>query len=192
MLTNDYQYVIVPGWNGSPENHWQSFWQTQLGARRVEQQNWQNPELSAWVAQLEYVIASSTRPVILIAHSLGCITVAKWAVQAHRFLRYKVQGALLVAPADVERDNCPAALQGFAPIALAALPFPSIVVGSLNDSAASAERAQFFAQNWQSDYIQLGNVGHINIVSGHTQWTEGFAYLEQLVTYAQSRFARSA
>lgn len=189
MPLMDYQYVVVPGWNGSPANHWQSYWQQQLNARRVEQQNWSHPELNAWVSQLEYVIASSSRPVILIAHSLGCVTVAKWASQASRVLRNKVQGALLVAPADVERKNCPAELQGFAPIALQALPFPSIVVGSLNDSAASAERAAQFAHAWRSEYVQLGEVGHINVLSGHHQWIDGFEYLQQLTGFTDLRFA---
>ncbi|MFT0212886.1 alpha/beta hydrolase [Pseudomonas sp. F1_0610] len=192
MTAKDYQYLIVPGWNGSPENHWQSFWQVQLNARRVEQQNWSLPEVSAWLSQLEYMIASSTAPVILIAHSLGCITVAHWAMQASRFLRSKIQGALLVAPADVERANCPEALQGFAPISLQALPFPSIVVGSLNDPAASAERAAQLAQAWRSEYVQLGEVGHINVASGHHQWQEGFHYLQHLIDMADKRFASIA
>ncbi|MEG2034200.1 MAG: MBL fold metallo-hydrolase RNA specificity domain-containing protein, partial [Janthinobacterium sp.] len=44
--------------------------------------------------------AADSTPVILIAHSLGCITVAHWAATAPvQYLR-QVRGALLVAGAD--------------------------------------------------------------------------------------------
>ncbi|WP_257011042.1 alpha/beta hydrolase, partial [Pseudomonas aeruginosa] len=41
--------------------------------------------------------------------------------------------ALLVAPADVERESCAEALRNFAPISREPLPFPSVLVGSDND-----------------------------------------------------------
>jgi predicted alpha/beta hydrolase family esterase len=89
--------------------------------------------------------------VILIAHSLGCITVAHWAATAPvQFLR-QVRGALLVAPADVERPACAPALRNFAPIPTDLLPFPSQVVSSDNDAAVSAPRALELARNWGAE-----------------------------------------
>ena len=35
------RYLIVPGWHGSPDEHWQSHWYRTLpGSARVEQQDW--------------------------------------------------------------------------------------------------------------------------------------------------------
>ncbi len=54
-------------------------------------------------------------PVILAAHSLGCLAVAWWAELSPQPYGWPVAGALLVAPADVDRPNAPDELRGFAP-----------------------------------------------------------------------------
>uniref|UniRef100_UPI0019D2D5C2 RBBP9/YdeN family alpha/beta hydrolase n=1 Tax=Pseudomonas viridiflava TaxID=33069 RepID=UPI0019D2D5C2 len=103
MRSEPIRYLIVPGWQGSGDEHWQSHWQRSLpNSQRVEQADWLNPDRDAWVAQLERAIAAHATPVILIAHSLGCITVVHWAASAPVELLRRVSGALLVAPADVE------------------------------------------------------------------------------------------
>ena len=48
------RYLIVPGWHGSPDEHWQSHWQRTLpGSARVEQQDWLLPRREDWVARSE-------------------------------------------------------------------------------------------------------------------------------------------
>lgn len=174
-------YLILPGWQGSPDDHWQSHWQRCLpNASRVEQVDWHSPSPQAWVAALEREVSAADGALILVAHSLGCITVARWAAQAPRASLRKVRGALLVAPADVERPGCPAALQSFAAIPRERLPFPSLLVGSDNDHAASAPRAQQLARDWASQVVILPGAGHINVTSGHQRWEQGFAYLYRL------------
>lgn len=189
----DVRYLIVPGWQGSSAEHWQTHWQKILPeCARVEQDNWLLPQRHAWIAQLERQIAADRRPVVLIAHSLGCVTVAHWAAQASPGLLARVRGALLVAPADVERRDCPAALRNFAPMPCASLPFPSVLVGSSNDHAADARRALQFAQQWGSESVILPNAGHINVQSGHHRWEQGFAWLYQLQAQADNHYQRSA
>ena len=181
MRNESIRYLIVPGWQGSPDNHWQSHWQQSLpNSTRVEQQDWLNPQCQDWVQALELAIAADTSPVILIAHSLGCITVAHWAANASPALLRQVRGALLVAPADVERPTCAPALRNFAPIPLQALPFPSQVVSSDNDAAVTVPRALYLAQSWGAEIGLLANAGHINVKSGHQRWERGFAYLYRL------------
>lgn len=181
MSSQSIRYLILPGWQGSPELHWQSHWQRTLpNAARVEQKDWLQPEPNDWVAALQQAIEQDVSPVILIAHSLGCVTVARWAAQASRATLNKVLGALLVAPADVERERCPVAISGFAPIALQSLPFPSQLVGSDNDAAASVPRVLQLAREWGSEPAILSGAGHINVASGHQQWEQGFCYLYRL------------
>ncbi|OLU16443.1 MULTISPECIES: alpha/beta hydrolase [unclassified Pseudomonas] len=181
MRSEAVRYLIVPGWQGSGDDHWQSHWQRSLpNSARVEQLDWLAPRQQDWIAALERQIAADPRPAILIAHSLGCVTVARWAAQASTESIRRVRGALLVAPADVERPNCPEALRNFAPIARQALPFPSQLVGSDNDSAASAARAIELARDWGSEVAILSGAGHINVKSGHQRWDQGFAYLFRL------------
>ncbi|WP_404436520.1 alpha/beta hydrolase [Stutzerimonas chloritidismutans] len=193
MRSESIHYLIVPGWQGSPAAHWQSHWQRRLpNSARVEQADWQNPLREQWVAELDRSISSSAEPVILLAHSLGCITVTHWAVQASADTLERVQGALLVAPADVRRYNCPDALRNFAPIPSLALPFPSLLIGSDNDSAASASRARQLGQEWGSETVILNGAGHINTQSGHTRWEQGFAYLYRLQDRILQQVRRTA
>ncbi|XXF08612.1 alpha/beta hydrolase [Pseudomonas sp. D1-3] len=181
MRSETVRYLIVPGWQGSADDHWQSHWQRSLpNGARVEQRDWLTPRREDWVAALEQQIAADPRPAILIAHSLGCVTVAHWAAQASPAGLRRVRGALLVAPADVQRANCPEALRNFAPIPRRTLPFPSQLVGSDNDSAASAARAIELARDWGSEVAILSGAGHINVKSGHQRWDQGFAYLFRL------------
>ncbi|POG02104.1 alpha/beta hydrolase [Pseudomonas putida] len=193
MRNESIRYLIVPGWQGSPDNHWQSHWQRTLpNSARVEQQDWLNPQRRDWVQALEQAIVAERSPVILIAHSLGCVTVAHWAAQASPALLRRVRGALLVAPADVERPTCAPALRNFAPIPLQALPFPSQVVSSDNDPAVSVPRALSLAQAWGAEAGLLSNAGHINVKSGHERWEQGFAYLYRLQSRVEQRALRRA
>ena len=193
MRNESIRYLIVPGWQGSPDNHWQSHWQRTLpNSMRVEQNDWLTPQRQDWVQALEQAIAAERSPVILIAHSLGCITVAHWAAQASPALLRRVRGALLVAPADVERPTCAPALRNFAPIPTEALPFPSQVVSSDNDSAVSAPRALELARNWGAEAGILAGAGHINVKSGHQRWEQGFAYLYRLQNRMEHHALRRA
>lgn len=175
--------LLIPGWHGSGPDHWQQHWWRSLpNSALLHQQDWENPDLQDWVEQLEAAIAAlgQRQELLLVAHSLGCITVAHWAAQSSQRHLARIAGALLVAPADVERERVPAALARFAPIPDQTLPFPSILVGSENDTAASLPRAATLARVWGSDFINAGRVGHINVGSGHHRWNEGKALLRAL------------
>lgn len=181
MSSEAIRYLIVPGWQGSADDHWQSHWQRSLpNSARVEQRNWQTPSCEDWLQALEQQVLADPRPAILIAHSLGCVTVARWAAIAPVTSLRRVRGALLVAPADVERVGCPEVLRNFAPIPRHLLPFPSQLVSSDNDVAVSSARAIELARDWGSEVAILGGAGHINVKSGHQRWEQGFAYLFRL------------
>ena len=144
------------------------------------------------LAAVERHVAAAEGPLVLVAHSLGCVTLAHWAVQAAPALLAKVRGALLVAPADVERPGCPQALRNFAPIPRQRLPFPSLLVGSDNDPAATPMRALQLARQWGAEPVLLGGAGHINVKSGHCRWEQGFAYLYRLQNLIEQHARRLA
>ncbi|WP_417331376.1 RBBP9/YdeN family alpha/beta hydrolase [Halomonas cupida] len=185
---NDYHCLIIPGWCGSGDDHWQTHWQRRLPrASRTRVASWDEPERGDWVGALDRSIQCIGSPILLVAHSLGCITVAHWAARAEASLR--IAGALLVAPADVERGSVRRELSGFAPIPMNRLPFPSLVVGSTNDLAASAQRATDFAATWGSELVMLDDAGHLNLASGYRHWETGFSLLQRLVVPALSSSA---
>ena len=166
--------VIVPGWRDSGPGHWQSLWAEQIpGARRVVQDDWITPTRAAWVDSLARQIREAPGPVVVAAHSLGCIATSHLPTEvAHR-----IAGALLVAPADPERR---AVLQDFAPVPYARLPYRSIVVGSSNDPYCPVRLAGAYARAWGSEFVRLTGAGHINVESGHGDWPLGLALLQSL------------
>ena len=180
-----HHIVIVPGWNNSGPTHWQSRWAEHLpNASRVQQKNWSNPTRESWVEQLQQHIEQSPGPVLLVAHSLGCVTVAHWA---SRYFNSKVKGALLVAPADVERPNAPVPLQDFAPIPRERLPFRVHVVASDNDPYCRSLRALEFASQWAANYSLLKKAGHINADTPLGLWKEGLGWLSDLARPANQQ-----
>jgi predicted alpha/beta hydrolase family esterase len=74
-----------------------------------------------------------------------------------------VIGALLVAPADIDGDWVkPGSLyEGFRPIPMAKLPFPSVMAASTNDPYLSLDRANEFGDAWGSRIENVGPLQHI-------------------------------
>jgi predicted alpha/beta hydrolase family esterase len=91
-----------------------------------------------------------------------------------------VRGALLVAPSDLEAPLYPAGMDGFIPLPLDPLPFPTIVVASTNDEWVTLERATFFADEWGSRLVNVGDRGHVNSASALGSWPEGQELLRSL------------
>ena len=172
--------LLLPGWLDSGPGHWQTRWQERHGFARVEQHDWQRPLRGDWCARLEEVVLAQPagRPLLLAAHSLGCLLVAWWA--AHSRSTPRVAGALLVAPPDTEREDMPPNLFNWRPIARQKLPFASVAVVSSDDPYCAPPRAQAMAQAWGSELLEIGARGHINGESGLGDWPEGIALLERL------------
>lgn len=174
-----FSILTVPGWHNSGPAHWQSRWENlRPDIRRVEQDDWERPDPGSWVLQLDQAIHAARQPVILLAHSLGCITLAHWVKETGG---RGVAAALLVAPADVERADAAPALRGFAPIPLQQLPFASRLIASDNDPCCSLARAANFAAQWGSDLISIPSGGHLNAQSQLGDWPTGQVLLHDLV-----------
>ena len=169
--------VIVPGWRNSGPGHWQSLWAERLaGAVRVEmaEDDWQRPKRGAWVQAIGRTILAQPGPVVVAAHSLGCIATTHLPPEAAR----RIRGALLVAPADPERRGV---LADFAPVPYQPLPYRSVVVASTNDPFCPIRTAGAYARSWGSEVVRLQNAGHINVESGHGEWPLGLALLQSLL-----------
>lgn len=168
--------LLVPGYQNSGPGHWQSLWEGSLrGARRVEMPNWDFPHKVGWVETLDEAIAACTEPPILVGHSLGCLAIVHWAEGHDR----EVLGALLAAPADVERPDALEATRSFVPIPRLRLAFPAIVAASSDDPFLSQARARTLAADWGARFVDLGPCGHLNQASGHGPWPRGEALLAE-------------
>jgi predicted alpha/beta hydrolase family esterase len=173
------QVFIVPGLGSSGPEHWQTYFErAQPEFIRIEQREWDVPDRAEWVARLEAALDGyDLSQVVLVAHSLGCVTIAHWAEK----YGHRIKGALLVAPSDVETAHYAAfPTTGFAPMPLARLPFPSKVVFSQNDEWVTPARARQFAEAWGSELVDIGAAGHINAGSGYGAWPSGLELLREM------------
>ncbi|MES2496995.1 MAG: alpha/beta hydrolase [Pseudomonadota bacterium] len=74
--------LVVPGLDNSGPDHWQSFWEDKRdNCRRVDLGCWSEPDRRIWTERLDAAVAMVEGPVVLVAHSLGCLTMpgGRWA-----------------------------------------------------------------------------------------------------------------
>ena len=175
---NPQNVLLLPGWQNSGPGHWQSRWERSYGYQRVEQHDWQRPLRGDWIARLEDVLLTCTEPAVLVAHSLGCMTVAAWA--AHSKNTHLVKAALLVAPPDTAREDIAQVLPGWAP-PLQKLPFHAETMASSNDPYCNLLRARAMASAWGAGFNDIGALGHVNADSGLDDWPLAHAALTRLL-----------
>src|SRR5690242_6336303 len=71
--------LIVPGLESSGPQ-WHSLWYAQCSdCRRLDLSEQEFPFRNNWVNRLSLAIHQAGRPVILVAHGLGCLAVTWWA-----------------------------------------------------------------------------------------------------------------
>jgi len=135
-----------------------------------------------WLQGLRRAIEAAGGPVVAVAHSLGCALVAHAAARWPALAAGAVRGALMVAPADVDTPaRTPPETRGFAPVPLARLPFPAIVIASVDDPYVAIDRARSFARAWGASFVDAGAAGHINAASGLGDWPAGMRALDALI-----------
>ena len=173
--------LILPGLDNSGPRHWQSAWNRLPHFDRVEFGSWSHPKLHEWVPRLDRAVCECPRPLVLVAHSLGCIAAAWWATLSwSEAFADKVCGALLVAPPDIDAEDIDPRIRDFRPLPLVPLPFPSIVVASRNDPYASFARSEQMARAWGREFLDAGRIGHINAESPVGAWAGGLPILARL------------
>lgn len=176
-------YVVIPGIDGSDEQHWQTLWEKRWGnlGVRIAPRSWSKPDLADWIdsVQIAFDVASARdRDVVLVAHSLGCWAASAWL---SRNPDAQVKGAFLVAPADPRGSAFPrTAAPTFLAVEAGTLPCPSLVAASANDPYCNLDAAEHLANAWGSECHMVGEVGHVNSASGLGSWHHGQGLLETL------------
>jgi predicted alpha/beta hydrolase family esterase len=175
-----FRLLLMPGLHNSCERHWQSRWQQRYRAmERVEQDDWDDPQLPAWSARLDAALAADPRPTLVLAHSFGCLaTVHRLAQGAST-----IAGALLVAPADPEKFGVSALLPRHA------VGCTTVLIASSDDPWMKLSQAVEWAKRWDSRFVNVGRGGHINADSGLGDWRFGQAQLRRLARTAAARAA---
>lgn len=178
--------LVVPGLRDHVSEHWQTLLTARLPrVRTVPPMGRENLDCAARVAAIEREMAAIEGPVVIVAHSGGCVMIAHWAhITAHAG---RVRGCLLATPPDFDRPlpaGYPtlAMLQdgGWLPVPRARLPIRSLVATSHNDPLGAYERVVEMASDWGSETIDLGEVGHLNPASGYGPWPLAEVLVQQL------------
>ncbi|MES2992216.1 MAG: alpha/beta hydrolase [Pseudomonadota bacterium] len=170
--------LIVLGLRDAVAQHWQTLLESQLRAANrpvvaVPPLGREDLDCATRVAAIERTAQAIGGPIVIVAHSGGCVTVAHWAACTRR----RVRAALLAAPPDFDRplpegypslDTLRAA--GWLPVPRTRLPFTSVVAASRNDPLAAYARVAALASDWGSRLFDLGDVGHLNPASGFGEW----------------------
>ncbi|MEX8194868.1 RBBP9/YdeN family alpha/beta hydrolase [Comamonas guangdongensis] len=195
-MTLNPTILIIPGLRDHVEEHWQTLLAKEL-PHCVTVPPLEQDKLScqARLDAIDRALEAVYGPVIIVAHSAGCMMVAHWALRRAR----PVLGALLAAPADVETPM-PAgyptqevlSAHGWMPIPRQRLPFPSILAASSNDPLTPLERARGFARDWGSRLVELGPVGHLNPASGHGAWPMAQQLIAELLEMVETPRAEPA
>jgi len=173
--------LLLPGLYNSGPQHWQSLWEASMpNVVRVQQENWEQPELDLWMAQLTRYVDECKDDVILVAHSLGCALAVHWisSLKSSALHVKQVKGLFLVAPPDVGQTTFPA--PSFSPMPETRLAVASVVVASDNDPWCDFALSQHWAKCWESEFHSVGAKGHINGESGLGVWEQGQIWLAQL------------
>jgi uncharacterized protein len=177
--------LLVPGLSGSGPTHWQTVWEQEFPeCSKVDLGTWDEPHRNTWINNLNLAIHRADRPVILVAHSLGCLAVAWWARFEQQAWGNPVAGALLVAPPEVDFFPLDERVASFAPTPSEQLPFPSRFVASRDDPWMGFHTAQALAKRWGSTLVDVGEAGHINADSGLGAWQFGREQLAALMREA--------
>ena len=178
MRAADADILIVPGYQGSGPDHWQSRWERKLStARRVKQANWDSSDKDEWLNNLIASAKLGQLPVVLVAHGLGAVA----AVHVAPFLSDVVRGAFLVAPPDLSCAAVPHACRSFAPTPRDPLPFPAFLVASRDDPFCRYDNAEGLAADWGALLVDAGAAGHLDSESGHGPWPEGLLLFSRLL-----------
>ena len=183
-MSASHTILFVPGLRDHVAEHWQTLLQARLpNACCVPRMERDKLSRAAWVDELDRSLAAIDGPVVLVAHSAGCMIVVHWALRHER----PIMGALLAAPPDFEAP-LPAGYptqetliaNGWLPTPRKRLPFPSIVAASTNDPLARYERVESFATSWGSALVNIGAAGHLNPASGYGEWPRATDFIREL------------
>ncbi|WP_119681150.1 RBBP9/YdeN family alpha/beta hydrolase [Indioceanicola profundi] len=165
------QTIILPGYGGSGEAHWQTLWErADAGMVRFQPSSWDQPDLQDWITALDRAVAAASEPPLLVAHSLACLLVPHWA--AARPDR-RIAGAFLVAVPDPDGPQFPEEAPSFRAVPDRTLPFPTLIIASTDDPFGTTAHAERRARAWGAGFIEVGALGHINSSSGLGDWPLG-------------------
>ncbi|MEF9672270.1 alpha/beta fold hydrolase [Pseudomonas sp. PCH446] len=77
-----YDWLFLAGIGNSGPTHWQRHWEAEHpNTLWLEHRDWDSPSRDEWVGELQQLLSTCQRPVVVVAHSLGCLLLLEWAAE---------------------------------------------------------------------------------------------------------------
>lgn len=171
--------LLIPDLGGAPADHWQAWWtEVEHNAHMLHRADSQGEASIAWASDVADAILANP-DTILIAHGDGCAVVAHLLASHAQPL---AAGALFVAPTNPDRNYCRLRLSD---VTHEELPVPTTVVASRTDRSIDIDEAEHVAADWGSKFVDLGDAGHIDTMSGFGPWPDGIELRDDLIVRAR-------
>ena len=165
--------LSVPGSGVAPPGLWLARWEREGGwTRVVPPEGRADPD--AWAEAVRAAVAEAAPPILLVAHAVGCLAVARAGPLPG------VAGAMLVAPPDAAQPMAPEGVAAFGPGPWEPLRFASVVVASQSDPGCAYARAAALAQAWGAALVDAGAAGRLAAEDGFGEWAQGERVLAEL------------
>ncbi|MDA1360138.1 alpha/beta hydrolase [Glycomyces luteolus] len=168
------RFLAVPGRGVPKATHWLREWASRPGWAWAPEPPGPPLVFADRIAALDLAIGASPEPVVLVAHSAGCITTVMWASRHDG----PVAAALLVTPPwlrEAEPDS-----DADRRVPMAPLPFRAVLVASRDDPYCTFASAGVYAQAWGAALFDAGEVGHLDSKTGFGPWPAGEALVADL------------
>lgn len=169
--------LIVPGDDPEVQPGWLAGWERdRADCQRLDLPHWEHPHRNTWVNHLNLAIHRAARPVVLVAHGLGCLAVAWWAEFEQAEPESPVVAALMVNPPDVDRPGSDPRLARFTACPRRALPFATTVVGGIFAPREQDLTLRALARDWDARFTATALPDR-----SAGDWPDGRRLIERLV-----------
>lgn len=169
--------LLLPGLYYSMEDHWISRWKLAYGYKCLEHDESLQPLRGDWLVRLEDAISDEVQPVIAVAHGLGCLQLAAWAM--HSKNTQKISAALLVEPTDATLPALQSRLWSWQAVARQPLPMRGVLVGCVDDFSSRLDFSQSLAKDWGTQWVDGAQCGY-SAITAKGNWQEGQELLRNL------------
>ena len=168
MKIADADILFVGEKENDENDHWQNRWAAKFSTAKylINESGTDAPKVC--IEKCTQAIKHATKPVVIVAHCLGCL----WVLKALEENKKKIVGAFFVAPSISSPEfDYPKTT----------LPFPCCVLASEDDPLCPKKHANILAQNWGAYFVGGGENKHFNSQSGHGPWPEGLMVFAELM-----------
>ena len=172
MKARDANILILPGFEPDSADVWYRRWASRISSARVLEPFDSSDLRDRRLGQLVKELRKSDKPVVLVGHGLGNISILDTAGLGADapVAAFMVSVPDTQDPARVSSLTSGAQFQG--PLPTTALGFPAVVVASQQDPYGNFEQIKSLSANWGAQFVDAGNAGAINEASGHGPWPE--------------------